>query len=92
MADVSYFFGISISTLSYNKRNTFLCGLDALIAKRSISMGDEFSRESDGVDLKGVDYTLAGVSSTILSTTSFSYLCTKQASCTSCPKRHPRTE
>ena len=50
--------GIAL-TLSYNKREAFLKGLDDLIAKPLLTMEDEFMREMSWSDWKGRSYTLA---------------------------------
>ena len=44
-------------TLSYNKRDAFLRGLDDLIAKPSLTMADEFARDDEWGDWKGARYT-----------------------------------
>ena len=45
-------------TLSYNRREAFLRGLDDLIAKPALRMHDEFSRVDTWTDWRGVSYTL----------------------------------
>ena len=47
----------SLITLSYNRREAFLSGLDDLIAKPALTMQDEFSRPDKWTDWKGVTYT-----------------------------------
>jgi len=45
-------------TLSYNKRETFLRGLDDMIAKPALTMEDEFLRPMSWHDWAGVEYNL----------------------------------
>ena len=45
-------------TLTYNKRESFLKGLDDLIAKPVLSMEHEFGRDESWVDWKSRRYTL----------------------------------
>ena len=47
-----------VATLQYGTRASYVAGIDDLIAAPLLTMADEFSREGEWCDWKGVQYTL----------------------------------